>query len=129
MGYPADVLAWMVKVLVSIPEDLWSAMRAIDVVSDANIALMRGRAHASARQTATVLVALRQICMTISPDDDDLALATQLVAEHDLMLYDAVYAAVARRRDVPLATLDQQLVDAGLGIRPDRLLAQLAEAH
>jgi predicted nucleic acid-binding protein len=89
-------------------------------------ALMRGHAHASAEQAATVLGALGQICLTIAPDDDDLALATELVAEHDLTLYDAAYAAVARRRDAPLATLDRHLLDSGLGIRPDRLLIQLA---
>ncbi len=89
---------------------------------------MRGHAHATAEQTATVLAALRQICLTISLDDDDLALATQLVTEHDLTLYDAACAAVAHRRDTPLATLDQRLLDARLGVRPDTLLAQLAEA-
>jgi predicted nucleic acid-binding protein len=88
-------------------------------------ALLRGRARATAPQTATVLSALRQICLTISPDDGDLALAAELVAEHDLTLYDAAYAAVARRRDAPLVTLDQQLLAAGLGTRPSELLAQL----
>lgn len=91
-------------------------------------ALMRGRAHATAEQTATVLAALREICLTISPDDDDLAHATALVTEHDLTLYDAAYAAVARRLEATLATLDQQLLDAGIGIPPDQLLAQLNEA-
>jgi predicted nucleic acid-binding protein len=91
-------------------------------------ALMRGQAHASAEQTATVLGALREICLTIAPDDGDLALAAELVSEHGLTLYDAAYAAVALRRDTPLATLDRQLLDAGLGVRPDQLLAELAQA-
>jgi predicted nucleic acid-binding protein len=88
-------------------------------------ALMRGQAHATAEQTATVLGALRQICITITPSDEDLALATALAAEHDLTLYDAAYAAVARRRAAPLATLDRQLLDSGLGITPEELLTQL----
>lgn len=75
-----------------------------------------------------MLGALRQICLTISPGDDDLALAAGLVAGHDLTLYDATYAAVARHLGAPLVTLDEQLLDAGLGVRPDQLLAQLNEA-
>lgn len=91
-------------------------------------ALMRGRARANAEQTAIVLRALREICLTITPDDDDLALAAELAAEHGLSVYDAAYAAAARRRDAPLVTLDQQLLDAGLGVDPDQLIAQLAQA-
>ncbi len=90
-------------------------------------ALLGGRARASAEQTATVLAALRVICRSIVPNDDDLALATELAARHDLTLYDAAYAAVARRRGAPLATFDERLLDAGLGTRPDRLLVRLAE--
>jgi predicted nucleic acid-binding protein len=86
-------------------------------------ALMHGRARASADQAATVLAALREICLTVSPGHDDLALATEIVAEHDLTLYDAAYAAVARHRGAPLVTLDQRLLDSGLGIRPDQLIA------
>jgi predicted nucleic acid-binding protein len=88
-------------------------------------ALLRGRARASAEQTATVLAALREICPTIIPEDDDLALASELAAEHELTLYDAAYAAVAKRRDAPLVTFDRELLTAGLGIRPPELLAQL----
>lgn len=90
-------------------------------------ALMRGRALATAEQTSTVLNALRQICPKISPDDDDLALATELVAEHGLTLYDAAYAAVAHRRGAQLVTLDKQLLDHDLGVTPDQLLATLGE--
>jgi predicted nucleic acid-binding protein len=88
-------------------------------------ALLRGRARASAEQTATVLAALREICPTIIPERDDLALASELAAEHELTLYDAAYAAVAKRRDAPLVTFDRELLAAGLGIRPPELLAQL----
>ena len=88
-------------------------------------ALLRGGARASAEQTATVLAALREICLTITPGDEDLALAGELAAEHGLTLYDAAYAAVAQRRDAPLVTLDRRLLAAGLGIRPPELLVQL----
>lgn len=88
-------------------------------------ALLRGRPRASAEQTATVLAALRAICLTITPGNEDLALASELAAEHELTLYDAAYAAVAQRRDAPLVTFDRQLLAAGLGIRPPELLTQL----
>jgi predicted nucleic acid-binding protein len=91
-------------------------------------ALLRGRAQASAEQTATVLAALREICLTITPGDEDLALAGGLAAEHGLTFYDAAYAAVAQRRDAPLVTFDRRLLAAGLGIRPPDLLTQLGRA-
>lgn len=88
-------------------------------------ALLRGRAGATAQQTATVLGALRDICLTITPEVEDLALATELAAEHGLTLYDAAYAAVAQRRDAALVTLDRELLAAGLGMRPAELLSGL----
>jgi hypothetical protein len=53
-------------------------------------------------QTAPVLAALREICLSIVYDDEDLALATGLAAEHGLTVYDAAYAAVAQRRGASL---------------------------
>jgi predicted nucleic acid-binding protein len=40
-------------------------------------------------------------------------------------VYDATYAAVVRARRGELATLDRELVRAGLGKRPSELLAVL----
>jgi predicted nucleic acid-binding protein len=88
-------------------------------------ALLRGRAQATAAQTATVLAALREICPVLAPDDEDLGLAAELAAGHDLTLCDATYAAVARRRAAPLVTLDRDLLAAGLGTRPTDLVARL----
>jgi predicted nucleic acid-binding protein len=84
-------------------------------------ALLRGRAQATASQTTVVVGALRAICPAISPDDDDLALATELAAAHQLTLYDAAYAAVAQRLEAPLVTFDRELLAAGLGTRPGEL--------
>jgi predicted nucleic acid-binding protein len=89
-------------------------------------ALLRGRAHASAEQTATVLQALREICPAISPDPEQLRLAAQLAEQHGLTLYDAAYAAVAQSRHATLVTLDRALLNAGLGQRPSQLAAQLS---
>ena len=85
-------------------------------------ALLRGRARASADQAATVVAAVRQVCAVVAPDDDDLAVAAALAAEHELTLYDATYAAVARRMRAPLATYDRALLSASLGVRPAELL-------
>jgi predicted nucleic acid-binding protein len=52
-------------------------------------------------------------------------LATKLAAQHDLTLYDAAYAAVAKNRKAALATLDKQLLDAKLGKRPSEVAAKI----
>ena len=88
-------------------------------------ALLRGRAKATAEQTATVLEALTEICHAISLSPAHTRLATQLADQHNLTFYDAAYAAVAQNREAFLVTLDRQLLDAGLGKRPSELATQL----
>jgi predicted nucleic acid-binding protein len=87
-------------------------------------ALLRGRARATAEQTATVIEALAEICPAISPGPTQMRLATQLAARHNLTLYDAAYAAVAQTRDAILVTLHQALLDASLGKRPSEVLSR-----
>jgi len=91
-------------------------------------ALMRGRAAASAEQVVTVLDALTVLCPALRPEPDELRLATELAARHELTFYDAAYAAVAQIRQATLATLDHELLEAGLGARPSELAARLAES-
>lgn len=86
-------------------------------------ALMRGRAAASDEQVATVLDSLAEICPALRPNLEELRLATRLASRHGLTLYDAAYAAVAKSRNATLATLDRDLLDAGLGSRPSELVA------
>lgn len=90
-------------------------------------ALMRGRAAASSEQVATVLDSLGVLCPAVRPSPEELRSATDLAARHELTLYDAAYAAVAASREAALATLDHELLDAGLGTRPSELAAKLAE--
>jgi predicted nucleic acid-binding protein len=90
-------------------------------------ALIRGRAAASAEQVATVLDALAVLCPAVRPDPEEFRLATDLAARHELTVYDAAYAAVAKSRKATLATLDHDLLEAGLGSRPSELAARLAE--
>lgn len=92
-------------------------------------ALLRGRARAGAEQVATVLEALGAICPAIRPEPEERRLAAELAERHDLTLYDATYAAVAESREATLATLDHELLEAGLGTRPSELVARLAKAE
>jgi predicted nucleic acid-binding protein len=92
-------------------------------------ALLRGRASASAEQVSEVLKALVTICPAVTPTSEDFADAADLAAEHKLTLYDAVYAAVARRRGAELATLDKELLRAGLGRRPSTIVSESARSR
>jgi predicted nucleic acid-binding protein len=86
-------------------------------------ALLRGQSRTPADRVATVLGSLKEICPAIAPDEEDLQLACTLASEHELTLYDAAYAAVARHRDATLLTLDGRLLDSGCGQRPSELIA------
>lgn len=88
-------------------------------------ALLRGRARASAESVAIVLEALGETCPSVSLDAAQLRLAAELAAEHGLTFHDAAYAAVARTNDGLLATLDRELLSAGLGLRPSAILEGL----
>lgn len=90
-------------------------------------ALLRGRANASPKQVATVLEALADICPAAQLSIEELRLATQLADRHDLTFYDAAYAAVAKTRGAILATLDKELLGAGLGTRPSELEPMLTD--
>jgi len=88
-------------------------------------ALMRGRAGASAEQAATVIAALGEVCICVGPGAEDFRRATALAERHDLTLYDATYAAIAESHGAELVTLDKELLDAGLGVRPAELIRRL----
>jgi len=91
-------------------------------------ALLRGRLGVPAARVGAVLDALREICPTIAPSSDDFGEAAALAEEHQVTLYDAAYAAVARRRGTQLVTLDRELLRAALGRRPSDLAAELRQA-
>ncbi len=90
-------------------------------------ALLRGRARVTPAKVATVLDALSEVCHAIVPTAEDLRTALELADEYDLTVYDAAYAAVARRRGAHLATFDKQLLASGLGRSPAQLLAEIAD--
>jgi predicted nucleic acid-binding protein len=104
------------------------ALYVLDLTTyEAGNALLRGQSRTPADRVATVLGSLKEICPAIAPDGEDLQLACTLASEHRLTLYDATYAAVARRRDATLLTLDGRLLDSGLGQRPSELIAAWEE--
>lgn len=76
-----------------------------------------------------MLEALAEICPAARPDQEELRLAADLAARHDLTLCDAAYAAVAENRGAKLATLERALLEAGLGSRPSALAEELERAH
>ena len=88
-------------------------------------ALLPGRANVAANRVAVVLEALADICPRVTPTRADMLTAATLAERHDLTLYDAAYAAVARARGAELATLDRALLRSGLGRRPGAIVALL----
>lgn len=102
------------------------ALRILDLTPyEIGNALLRGRLGVPAERVAAVLAALREICPMIAPTSEDFDEAAALAEAHQLTLYDAAYAAVARRRGARLVTLDRKLLRAGLGRRPSDLSAEL----
>lgn len=117
------------RAMLSAHKSRTAALNVLDLTAyEVGNALMRGRAAASPEQVATVLDALAEVCPALRPNPEELRLATELAARHRLTLYDAAYAAVAASRKAMLVTLDHQLLDAGLGIRPGELADRLVSA-
>lgn len=113
------------RALLDAHRDRKASVRMLDLTPyEVGNALIRGRAGLGAEQVTIVLEAAREICIAVTPDDAELAQAAQMATEHDLTLYDAAYAAVARRRGARLATLDRKLLASGLGERPADVLAR-----
>jgi predicted nucleic acid-binding protein len=69
------------------------------------------RGRTSEQLTTGYLRELSQIATTIdAPPDDESLMA--LARKHRLTVYDAAYLELALRQDLPLATLDADLIDA-----------------
>lgn len=91
-------------------------------------ALLCGRLRVGPGQAAAVLEALEDICDQVAPEVQELGEAARLADAHQLTLYDAAYAAVARSRGAELATTDEALLRAGLGRRPSEIAGSLGLA-
>ena len=87
-----------------VPGIWWYELRNAFVVNE-----RRGRLDAA--DTGAILTDLSELRITLDSDHDDGALLA-LARQHGLSIYDAAYLEVALRRELPLATLDQQLRQA-----------------
>lgn len=88
--------------------------------------LLREQTAASPESVATLLDAVSDLCPRISLEPAERRLAAELADEHRLTFYDAAYAAAARGRQGLLATFDQRLLAADLGLRPSAVLERIA---
>lgn len=89
-------------------------------------ALLRGRGVA-VDAVSVVLAALGEMVPRWVPQPAEWSRAAVLAQTHGLTLYDAMYGAVAERRDARLATMDAELLEAGLGSSPRDVLRQVSE--
>ncbi len=85
------------------------ALWRLEVANVLEMGVRKGRSGATFRDEALADLALLPI--TVDPETDRQAWAAtaKLAARHRLTLYDAAYLELARRRCLPLATLDREL--------------------
>lgn len=87
-----------------VPTLLWFELR--------NVLLMgERRGRLSEAQTARFLNYVGELPIEMDRDPDE-ALVLGLARTHRLSVYDAVYLELAQRRTLPLATLDEVLINA-----------------
>jgi predicted nucleic acid-binding protein len=84
----------------------------LEVANSLTVAVRRNRIDSEFRRAGLADLALLEI--TIDPQTDNQAWGeTLLLADrYRLTLYDAAYLELAQRRQLPLATLDQELITA-----------------
>ncbi len=92
----------------------------LEVGNSLTVAVRRGRIDADFRRAALDDLALLEIVVDQSTDSHAWTEALSLADRFGLTLYDAAYLELARRRRLPLATLDAALVRAatplGVGV-------------
>lgn len=100
----SDVLARVIESGAWVPA-LWR----LEIANVLEMGVRKGRTDAAFRDAALADLALLPI--TVDPETDRHAwgATAKLAARHRLTLYDAAYLELARRRSLPLATLDAEL--------------------
>ena len=81
----------------------------LEVANSLAVAVRRRRIDAESRQEALSDLALLDIATDQQPASQAWSETLNLADRHRLTLYDAAYLELARRRGLPLATLDQEL--------------------
>jgi predicted nucleic acid-binding protein len=91
----------------------------LEVANSLTVAVRRGRIDADFRRAALADLALLDIITDQYTDANAWGESLTLASQFRLTLYDAAYLEVARRRTVPLATLDSDLRSAAraVGVR------------
>ncbi|MEO8715882.1 MAG: type II toxin-antitoxin system VapC family toxin, partial [Acetobacteraceae bacterium] len=92
------------------------ALWRLEVANGLLVAVRRGRI--TKQQRDSTLRDLRQLAIAADPETDDHAwtAALQLADRFGLTVYDAAYLELARRRRMPLATLDRPLRQAAVAL-------------
>ena len=112
--YADETTAAIRRVFEQVADDgaIVPALWRLEVANSLTIAVRRGRIDADFRQAALTDLAFLDITADHHTDarawNETLALADRF----RLTLYDAAYLELARRRDLPLATLDRELRNA-----------------
>jgi predicted nucleic acid-binding protein len=86
----------------------------LEVANVLEMGVRRGRHDAAFRDATLVDLAVLPLQVDLETDRHAWGATARLAARHGLTLYDAVYLELARRRGLPLATLDQPLRAAAL---------------
>ena len=112
--YSAETTGAVSGVLTRVTEaGAWvPALWRLEVANVLEMGVRKGRTDTAFRDAALADLALLPI--TVDPDTDRHAwgATAKLAARHHLTLYDAAYLELARRRGLPLATLDRELRSA-----------------
>jgi len=90
------------------------ALWRLEVANVLEMGVRRKRHDAAFRDATLADLALLPIRLDPETDRHAWGATARLAARHGLTLYDAAYLELARRADVPLATLDHDLRAAGL---------------
>jgi predicted nucleic acid-binding protein len=90
------------------------ALWRLEVANVLEMGVRRSRHDAAFRDATLADLALLPIRLDPETDQHAWGATARLAARHGLTLYDAAYLELARRVDLPLATLDQELRAAAL---------------
>ena len=85
----------------------------LEVANSLTVAVRRGRIGAEFRNAALADLALLDIATDAHTDAHSWTTTLHLADRFRLTLYDAAYLELAHRRSLPLASLDNELRDAG----------------
>jgi predicted nucleic acid-binding protein len=94
---PAEYGAWV--------PSLWR----LEVANALEMNVRRGRRNAAFRDATLQDLAVLPIAIDVETDQRAWGATLQLAALHRLTVYDAAYLELAKRRELPLATLDTEL--------------------